>query len=70
MWCGGIALLFLGNQRWFWTLAFGLGALASFFAMIASVFYFQILGAVGFCVLMCILFAITMTIGEDYFNDY
>jgi len=49
--------LILITQRWFWALAFLLGALASCFAMIASVIHFQILGAMGFFVLMLFLFS-------------
>lgn len=59
---GGIALLFLAllliTQRWFWTLVFFFAGLASLFAMIASVIHFQILGALGFFVLMVICFGL------------
>lgn len=54
----GIGTLALMTQRWFWALVGGLGALASFFAMAASVIHFQILGAMGFFFLMCICGAI------------
>ena len=50
----GVGALALMTQRWFWALVGGLGALASFFAMVASVIHFQILGAMGFFFLMCI----------------
>ena len=60
----GIIMLFLVTQRWFWLLAFGLSALASCFAMIASVIHFQILAAVGFFVLMFILGGITSGIAD------
>ena len=50
----GILALVLITQRWFWLLVFGFGGLASLFAMIASIFHFQILGAIGFFVLTCI----------------
>jgi hypothetical protein len=52
-----IAVIFMITQRWFWLIASGLSAIASFFAMCASVIHFQILGAMGFLFLMgiCIL---------------
>ncbi len=59
-----IAALALLRQRWFWILLFFLGALASFFAMVASVIQFQILGAVGFFVLMSIAGMIANSIAE------
>ena len=45
-------------QRWFWVLVFGLGGLASCFSMLASIIHFQILGAIGFFILMVILWGI------------
>lgn len=62
----GIIALFLVTQRWFWLLVFGLSALASCFAMIASVIHFQILAAVGFFILMSILGGITSVIADGY----
>ena len=62
----GIIALILMSQRWFWVLAFGLGALASFFAMVASVIHFQILAAMGFFILMAILGGIASAIGDVY----
>ena len=62
----GIIALLLMSQRWFWVLAFGLGALASFFAMVASVIHFQILAAMGFFILMAILGGIASAIGDVY----
>jgi hypothetical protein len=55
----GIWLLF---QPWLWALLFFIGALASFFAMVASVIHFQILGAVGCFFLTGICWAIFTTI--------
>jgi len=53
----GLGALWLATQRWFWALLFFVGALASFFAMAASIIHFQILGAVGFFFLMWICWA-------------
>jgi hypothetical protein len=58
LFCIAIAALWLMGQRWFWTLLFFVGALASFFAMVASVIHFQILGAVGFFFLMAVFGAL------------
>jgi len=43
-----ITAIFLATQRWFWTMLFGVGALASFLSIFASVISFQILPAIGF----------------------
>lgn len=53
-----VGVIFLITQRWFWLIASGLGAIASFFAMCASVIHFQILGAMGFLFLLAICGAI------------
>lgn len=50
-----LAILFIQPLR---ALVFGLGAIASFFAMIASIIHFQILGAMGFMILGFILMGI------------
>jgi len=47
----------LATQRWFWIGAFGLAALACGFTVLASIFQFQILMAVGFALLACGLYA-------------
>jgi hypothetical protein len=43
---------------------FGLGALASLFATLASIIHFQIFGAVGFFVLAIILGGIAAAVGD------
>ncbi|MBK5204058.1 MAG: hypothetical protein JJD98_01210 [Polaromonas sp.] len=60
----GIGAVALMTQRWFWWLGFSVGGLASCFAMLASIIYFQILGAIGFFFLMCILWGISGMIAE------
>ena len=60
----GLGALWLVTQRWFWALLFFVGALASFFAMAASVIHFQILGAVGFFFLMWIFWAICVGVAS------
>jgi len=60
----GIAALALMTRRWFWILLFLLGAVTSFFAMVASVIQFQILGAIGFFVLMSIAGMIADSMAE------
>ena len=57
--------LWLLTQRWFWIITLSLSTLASAFACIASIIYFQILGAVGFFVLAFVLFAITSAIADS-----
>jgi hypothetical protein len=47
--------LYLVTRRWVWVLAFGLGALASAFTVLACIVHFQILAAVGFAILTAIL---------------
>ena len=46
------------TRRWYWMVTFYFAALASFFAMVASVIHFQIIGAIDFFVLMIICGAI------------
>jgi hypothetical protein len=53
------------TQRWFWVLGFFTAALASGFAMLASIVHFQILWAVGFFFLMIICWGITANIVEN-----
>lgn len=47
--------IYLVCQRWFWAMTLGLSALASVFAVLASIIHFQILAAVGFALLAWIL---------------
>lgn len=62
----GIGFIFLLFQRWFWWLVFGIGGLASCFSMIACIIHFQILAAVGFYILMTILWALAGAIAESF----
>jgi hypothetical protein len=59
----GLLALFLITQRWFW-LVFGVGGLASAFATLASIFHFQILGALGFFFLTCICWVVASLIAD------
>ncbi len=62
---GIIAVVIIGllaTHRWFWIILFGLGTIASGFTVLASIIYFQILGAVGFLILTAILGLITFII--------
>lgn len=60
----GLIVLVLITQRWFWLLVFFFAGLAALFSMIASIFHFQILGALGFFVLTAICFVIYGTIAD------
>lgn len=60
----GLIALVLIAQRWFWVLVFFFAGLASLFAMIASIIHFQILGALGFFVLMGICWGILGAISD------
>ncbi len=44
----GLIALFLITRRWFCLIVFGVGGLASASATLASIFHFQILGALDF----------------------
>ena len=55
---GGIILLWLICQKWFWIIGLSIGALASVFAVLASIIHFQIAGALGFTFLALICSAI------------
>ena len=62
--CLTVASFWLLFQRWFWVAAFGLAALASGFTMLASIIHFQILGAVGFFILMAITYTACVVIAD------
>lgn len=57
--------LFLITQRWVWVLGFGIGGLAAAFSTLASIFHFQILGALGFFFLTIICWFITVAIADS-----
>lgn len=59
-----IIVLFLFTKKWFWIIVLFFWWLASCFSMIASIIYFQILGAIGFFILMCICWWILSLIKE------
>jgi hypothetical protein len=59
-----IVAVLLVLQRWFWVLAFGIGALASAFALLASIIHFEILGALGFYCLMVVCGPIASAIAQ------
>jgi hypothetical protein len=61
----GIILIILIFQRWFWVVVFFLATMASLFAMIASIIYFQIFGAIGFLILFIISRSILSVIVEE-----
>jgi hypothetical protein len=50
--------IYLMTRLWFWLWLFFLGALASAFATLASIIHFQILGAVGFFILMSVCWGV------------
>lgn len=56
---------YLITRWWFWKIAGGLGAIASGFSMIASIFHFQILAAMGFLFLM-MLSAFIYTAADEF----
>lgn len=59
----GLALYLL-TRRWFWVGLMFFAGLASLFSMIASIFHFQILAALGFFVLTGICWVILGAISE------
>jgi hypothetical protein len=61
----GVLALVLITQRWFWLLAFGIGGLAAAFSTLASIFHFQILGALGYFLLTLICWGITAVIADS-----
>lgn len=70
----GLAALWLLAQSWFWIVALFLAGLASCFAMLASIIHFEIIGAIGFFLLMAIFWGIPLAIAahkddERRWND-
>lgn len=59
-----IIAIYLLTQKWVWLIAFGVGALASLFASIASIIHFAILPAVGLFLLAFVLWVFTIAIAE------
>jgi hypothetical protein len=64
-----VLAIVLITQRWFWLLVFGISGLAAAFSTLASIFHFQILGAIGFFFLAIICWIITVVIAEGYLNN-
>lgn len=62
----GLACLYLITRKWFWLLDFGIGALASTFAVLASIIHFQIFIALGFFFLAGICGFIATLIASSY----
>lgn len=61
-----VLAIVLITQRWFWLLVFGISGLAAAFSTLASIFHFQILGALGFFFLAIICWGITASIADGY----
>lgn len=61
-----VLAIVLMTQRWFWLILFGVSGLAAAFSTLASIFHFQILGALGFFFLAIICWSITAVIAEGY----
>jgi hypothetical protein len=62
----GLLCLWLLTQRWFWLIVLGIGGLASAFATLASIFHFQILGALGFFFLTAICWFLFSLVVSSY----
>lgn len=61
-----IACFLFVTRRWFWLLLVSFCALASFFAMIASLFNFRILAAIGFFILWVFFSFLAKFVTERY----
>ena len=61
----GIGVLWLMTKRWFWIALFFLGAVASLFAIVASLIRFEILSAIGFSFLMLICWVIGLAVASS-----
>lgn len=55
----------LVTQRWFWILVFGVGSIAAALSVLASIFHFQIVAAIGFIVLSIILSLFTAVVADQ-----
>ena len=60
-----VVTIYLVTLRGFWTIGFCLGALWSMFSMLASIFHFQILAAIGFFVLGVFLWGVAAKLAEE-----
>ncbi|MEW5251650.1 hypothetical protein [Microbulbifer sp. 2201CG32-9] len=60
--------LFLATRPWFWMLVFYLGAAASFLTMLAFAVHFQILPALGMCVMGFAAVVIGRAIGIVFYQ--
>ena len=59
-----VLAIVLLTQRWFWLLVFGISGLAAAFSTLASIFHFQILGALGYFFLTVICWGIASAISD------
>jgi hypothetical protein len=59
-----VLAIVLITQRWFWLILFGVGGLAAAFSTLASIFHFQILGALGYFFLTIICWGIAAVISD------
>lgn len=64
-----LAGVFLILQAWFWVALFFFLGLASFFSVLASIFHFQILAAIGFLILGAFLWFVMAVIYEIKYNN-
>ncbi|MFD1216420.1 hypothetical protein [Microbulbifer celer] len=60
--------IYLAMRPWFWIIAFYLGAAACFLTMLAYAVHFQILAALGMCVIGFISGFIGRVIGVAYYR--
>lgn len=53
-----IFIIWLFTKSWFWLAVTWIGGISALFAMLASIIHFQILSAVGFFLLMQVIFGL------------